>query len=128
MKVVLLILAGVIGGVLGGMGFGGGTLLIPILTFCLEVPTRTAGWVNLVVFLPTATVALAVHIKNKMVRLSSAVFLLCFAGIGAIVASFFVGRITDDLLRKCFGWFLISVGSFSVFLAFIGYFKKNKKS
>ena len=32
MEIVLLIVFGLIGGLLGGMGMGGGTLLIPLLT------------------------------------------------------------------------------------------------
>ena len=35
---VLFIVFGIIGGLLGGMGMGGGTLLIPLLTLGLDVP------------------------------------------------------------------------------------------
>ena len=36
------ILAGVCGGIIGGMGMGGGTLLIPILTLFLGIDQRSA--------------------------------------------------------------------------------------
>ena len=40
MKELFMIIAGVVGGVIGGMGMGGGTLLIPILTIFLDVPQK----------------------------------------------------------------------------------------
>ena len=36
-NIILYVLIGVIGGVLGGMGMGGGTLTIPLLTLFLFV-------------------------------------------------------------------------------------------
>ena len=43
---VLFIVFGIIGGLLGGMGMGGGTLLIPLLTLGLDVPQQTAQLLN----------------------------------------------------------------------------------
>ena len=37
MNIVWLILAGAAGGIIAGMGMGGGTLTIPILTLALDV-------------------------------------------------------------------------------------------
>ena len=52
MQIFLLILAGIVGGIIGGMGMGGGTLLIPILTIFLDVPQKNAQAINLVAFIP----------------------------------------------------------------------------
>lgn len=58
---VLFIVFGIIGGLLGGMGMGGGTLLIPLLTLGLDVPQQTAQLLNLLTFIPMSAFALIVH-------------------------------------------------------------------
>ena len=63
------IIAGVIGGIVAGMGMGGGTLTIPILTIFLKYEQLRAQGLNLVAFLPMSVVALVIHIKNKLVDL-----------------------------------------------------------
>ena len=50
MQIFLLILAGIVGGIIGGMGMGGGTLLIPILTIFLDVEQKNAQAINLVAY------------------------------------------------------------------------------
>ena len=66
MQIFLLILAGIVGGIIGGMGMGGGTLLIPILTIFLDVEQKNAQAINLVAFIPMAII---VKYKEKGDRL-----------------------------------------------------------
>ena len=61
-------IAGILGGVLGGMGMGGGTVLIPLLGIFYNVSQHTAQAVNLISFVPMAVGALIVHLKNKMIE------------------------------------------------------------
>ncbi|MEG2273940.1 MAG: sulfite exporter TauE/SafE family protein, partial [Clostridia bacterium] len=67
MEFLYFLLAGVLGGVLAGMGMGGGTLTIPLLVLALGVGQLTAQFVNLIAFLPSGSVALGLHVKNKLV-------------------------------------------------------------
>ena len=67
MAFLLLILCGFAGGLLGGMGMGGGTALIPLLTL-FGVGQAAAQGVNLLSFLPMAARALAVHAKAGLLR------------------------------------------------------------
>lgn len=60
---ILLIVFGFLGGILGGMGMGGGTLLIPLLSF-LDIPQRTIQAINLIGFLPMSAVALFSILKT----------------------------------------------------------------
>ena len=60
-------LAGVLAGIPGGMGMGGGTVLIPLLTVFLSVAQHPSQAVNLITFIPMAVVVLIFHIKNKLV-------------------------------------------------------------
>ncbi len=118
-KAFLLLLCGVAGGVLGGMGLGGGTLLIPLLTIGLGVPQKLAAWLNLASFIPMSVVALIVHSKNKLVSFKDAVFFIVPALGGAIAGSFFFRRIDGEIGRIAFGWFLLSLGVISLIACFV---------
>ena len=63
--IILYALTGFLAGILGGMGMGGGTLLIPILTIFLGFKQKNAQAINLLVFIPMSLFALIIHIKNK---------------------------------------------------------------
>ncbi|MCL2752487.1 MAG: sulfite exporter TauE/SafE family protein [Firmicutes bacterium] len=110
MKIFLLIICGIAGGVLGGMGMGGGTLLIPLLTIFMHVPQHAAQGANLTAFLPMASAALFVHIKNKLVVFKNCLYIILPAlTLGAGGA--FLARMTDKaLLGKLFGGFLAALG------------------
>lgn len=73
---VLFIVFGIIGGLLGGMGMGGGTLLIPLLTLGLDVPQQTAQLLNLLTFIPMSAFALIVHAKKRIRRKETYLFSL----------------------------------------------------
>ena len=100
-------IAGAIGGVLGGMGMGGGTLLIPILTFFLDVSQKNAQAFNLISFIPMAIIALILHVKNKLVSVKGMLPLIISAIIASLLGSFTVSFIKGDLQTKLFGGFLI---------------------
>ena len=71
MNIVWLILAGAAGGIIAGMGMGGGTLTIPILTLALDVEQKTAQSVNLIAFVVMSAPVLAIHVKNRLVDFPS---------------------------------------------------------
>ena len=64
MSFILYLLAGFFSGMLGGMGMGGGTILIPALTILFGVEQHIAQATNLIAFLPMAAFSLRVH-KDK---------------------------------------------------------------
>ncbi len=108
------IVAGVLGGVIGGMGMGGGTLTIPILTIFLGYKQLEAQGINLIAFLPMSVIALVIHIKNHLVAFKST-WLLALVGClfslgGAIVAN----HISNIVLKKLFAVFLIGLGIWQI--------------
>ncbi len=107
MEYIWYAVAGVLGGVLGGMGMGGGTLLIPLLSIFYGVSQHTAQAVNLISFIPMAVVALIIHIKNKMVDFSKVIWIIIPGVISCIAGCFIAKELTGDLLARCFGGFLI---------------------
>lgn len=120
-----LILSGLISGVFGGMGMGGGTLLIPILTIFLSFPQKTAQALNLFVFIPMAIVSLIVHIKNKLVDFKVGVPVIISGTVFSVGGSILAGSVSNEILRKIFGCFLLCVGVYQGAQAFVT-FKKQK--
>ena len=108
--------AGLLGGVLGGMGMGGGTVLIPLLNIFYGVGQHTAQAVNLISFIPMAVVALILHVKNKLVEFNK-ILLIIIPGVFTCVLGCYIARaITGDVLRRCFGGFLILLSVFQLII------------
>ena len=121
---VWYLVAGLFGGVLGGMGMGGGTLLIPLLTIFLSVKQHTAQAVNLIGFIPMAIVTLIIHIKNKLVDFDKVLWII-IPGVISCVGGCFVSKVlSGELLGRLFGGFLILLAIFQFVTEFI---KKNQK-
>lgn len=118
LRYILLALGGIAGGLLGGMGMGGGTLLIPILSVLFKVDQKIAQAINLISFLPTAVVALAIHLKNGLCRFDG-YFAIVLPAILLSVGGFFLQqKLETELLRKLFGGFLIALSAFQTVLFF----------
>ena len=122
---VLFIVFGIIGGLLGGMGMGGGTLTLPILVLVMNVAQLTAQFANLIAFLPSGTSALFVHVKNGLVRKENLIYMFVPSIIACVGCSFFATEANGDLLKKLFGGFLVLVAIVS-FISKIA--KEVKKS
>ncbi len=112
---MLLILIGIIAGIIGGMGIGGGSILIPALIFFGHTSQKTAQSVNLMTFLPIATVALIIHTRRDRVRYATALFLIAFAMGGAIIGSKLATVMDANCLRRLFGFFLFTMGLYEFF-------------
>lgn len=127
MQILLLVVFGILGGVLGGMGMGGGTLLIPLLTIGLDISQRTAQAINLLAFLPMSVVAIVIHAKNKLIDFKTALPIV-FAGIiSSIGGSVLANNIQNQSLSVWFGIFLIIVGIFQVISIWVFQDDKHKK-
>lgn len=112
---LLYALSGAAGGILGGMGMGGGTALVPILTILFSVDQHLCQAVNLISFVPMALLALVIHFKNKMVELNGLFYAiipaLFTAAAGGIVSAYLSG----ETLKKSFGAFLIVLSAVQFF-------------
>ena len=107
MSFYLFFLCGVLGGVLGGMGMGGGTALIPLLTLFLGVPQAAAQGVNLISFFPMAALALSVHAKNGLLKKEGLLFLVLPALVLSSAGALLAAHVPALLLRRAFGSFLV---------------------
>lgn len=123
MRFYLLFFAGLAGGLLGGMGMGGGTLLIPLLTLLAGVAQPVAQGVNLLAFLPMSALALAVHAREGRLCTEGLLFLvlpaLLFSAAAALLAAF----LPPFALKRGFGLFLIVLSV----IPFLSVFHKKDK-
>lgn len=111
MKYFFFVLIGVVGGILGGMGMGGGTLTIPLLTFLMGVPQHAAQGANLIAFIPMSIIALFIHIKNKLVEKSVILPILIPAVLTSAVGAVLSLKTRAEELKTYFGIFLIVLGA-----------------
>jgi uncharacterized membrane protein YfcA len=122
---VLLFLIGLISGIVSGMGIGGGTILIPALVIFIKPEQHIAQSVNLLFFIPTAIIALIVHVKSKRIDIKMALPIIVFGIIGAFIGSKLAGSLSDQALRKIFGVFLLFMGIYEVIRRGKGKVSKN---
>lgn len=104
------IVAGVLGGIVGGMGMGGGTLTIPILTLFLSYEQLSAQGVNLIAFLPMSIVALVIHIKNHLVAYKETWGLAAVGCVFSLIGALVANHMSNVVLKKLFAVFLIGLG------------------
>lgn len=109
------ILIGVVSGIVGGMGMGGGTVLILLLSIVLKVEQHIAQAVNVVFFVPTAISAIIIFIKNKNIKFKEALPICLWGIIGALIGSSISIKLEVGILRKCFGIFLIIIALYQVY-------------
>ena len=106
LTIFLYIISGIISGFFGGMGMGGGTLLIPLLTIFLGVGQKLSQGVNLMSFLLMAIFSLFIHYKNGLVKTKGVGFLLFGGIIFSVVGSVLAVFLPNQILKKLFGGFL----------------------
>ena len=115
MSAVLAVAIGLLTGILSGFGIGGGSLLLLYLTLFEGAGQYQAGGINLLYFLPSAAMALPAHWRNgsvvRPVLLPAILAGLLTAGVTAWVATV----VEVELLRRCFGGFLIIIGGMELF-------------
>lgn len=109
--VVLYAFFGLLGGVLGGMGMGGGTLTIPLLTIFADLSQHSAQAYNLISFVPTAIVALVIHTKQKLVKWKKIWWIITPAVFSAVMGALLALSVEVSILKTVFGIFLIVLGA-----------------
>lgn len=114
MRIFWTILFGFIAGVVGGMGMGGGTFLIPLFQF-LDYGQKTIQAMNLLSFLPMAAAALAMHFKNKLVKTDGVLWIIIPAVAFSVLGALLTNSVSPKFLKICFGIFFFLVGGWEMF-------------
>lgn len=110
MSTVISITAGFLSGLIGSMGFGGGGVLIIYLVIFLNMSQLQAQGINLIFFIPCATLATVIYLVKKEIKYKEIYPVIIGGIIGAIGGSFLLKIINTDYLSKIFAVFLIAMG------------------
>ncbi len=124
----IIIIVSALGGLIGGMGMGGGTLLIPLLTLCACVEQHLAQAINLIAFVPISIFAVCIHKKNGYVCFKPAAPIATIALVGAVCGSFAAKYAKGYLLRACFGAFLVALGVVQMYKVISAAVKKHRQA
>ena len=118
MTILIYVLFGFLSGVLGGLGMGGGTILIPLLTIFVDLDQKMSQGINLIAFLLMALFSLIIHYKNGFIKPNGILYIilsgLFFSALGAFAANI----LPATILRVCFGIFLIILAFNQIFKIF----------
>lgn len=114
------ILAGFISGILGGLGMGGGTLLIPILTVFLGFDQKLSQGINLLSFLVMAIFSIYIHYRNGYIVTKNLFWIIFFGVIFSVGGAVLMSFVPSKFLKMIFGGFLCVLAV----IEFIKVFKK----
>lgn len=123
---MLEILIGAFSGIFSGIGMGGGTILIFLLTTFGKMEQHIAQATNLLYFIPTAISAIIVNYRDKNIDLKLAREISIFGIIGAVIGAMISVNIDVEKLRKLFGIFLVIIAIHEIYTLFKEY-KQHKK-
>lgn len=105
-----ILLDGVVVGVVTGLvGAGGGFLVVPALVLLGGMPMATAVGTSLVVIALKSGAGLLGYLASTTVDWSLAAGVTAAAVAGSAVGSRLTGRISEDRLRRLFGWFVLGM-------------------
>ena len=95
------ILTGIIAGSVSGLGMGGGTILILMLSNFLGLEQHIAQASNLIFFIPTAITATIINFKQKLIDVKFSIFIILGGLIGVIIGEMEQYYSHEDIL-ECF--------------------------
>ena len=119
---------GIIAGIIGGLGMGGGTILILLLTIFLNIEQNIAQGSNVIFFIPTAIAATLIFIKNKKINFKLAIPICIWGLVGAFIGASIASNIKVNILRDWFGIFLIIIANGQSYSLYYKYRKEKNRN
>jgi uncharacterized protein len=107
----LVAMIGLMSGVVAGLfGIGGAIVIVPALVLVLKMPQHTASGTSLAaLLLPVGILGAIEYYRRGQVNVPYAAILAAGLFVGAFVGGHVAGGISDTLLRRAFGAFLLLV-------------------
>lgn len=119
------ILIGAVSGIFSGIGMGGGTVLIVLLTIFVGLEQHIAQATNLIYFIPTAISAIIVNYREKNIDTKLAKMISFYGVIGAVIGAIISVNTDVQKLRKIYGIFLAIIAIHEIY-TLIKEYKLNK--
>ena len=127
LQIALYLIFGLVSGIFGGLGMGGGTLLIPLLTIFLNTEQKLSQGINLLSFLVMSSFALILHYKNGYLKTEKLWIIILSGVVFSVIGAFCAKIIPSQILKIIFGFFLCVLAIIS-FIKTIKRKKMEKKS
>lgn len=121
------ILIGTVSGIFSGIGMGGGTILIFLLTTLVNLEQHIAQATNLIYFVPTAISAIIVNYRDKSIDIKLATLVSGAGIIGAIVGALISINTNVQSLRRYYGIFLAIIAIHEIYTLFREYKSHRKR-
>ena len=121
------IVFGIISGIVTSLGMGGGAILILLLSLFTKLDQHLIQGSNLIFFIPTSITAIIFNIKNKTINYKVSIKIIICGVVGALIGSYTSFIIDENILKKCFGIFLIFIATFEIFTFFSQYILPKKE-
>ena len=118
LTIFLYILFGFLAGIFGGLGMGGGTLLIPLLTIFLSLDQKLCQGINLVSFLVMALFSLIIHFINGYISMKGTSYIILSGIVFSVLGALLAGYLPSKILRIAFGVFLCLLSIYQIIKAF----------
>jgi uncharacterized protein len=110
-KIPMLIFEGLLIGMLTGMvGAGGGFLIIPALVWLTGLPFKTAVGTSLFIIAINSLLGFLGDLLNYHMDWNILLSITTLAAVGILVGNKVQKNISADLLRRLFGWLILSMG------------------
>ncbi len=125
MRILLLLLMSGLSGIFAGMGMGGGTFLIPLLSLFFGVSQVICQSTNVLCFVVLASICFAIYVKDGLIDFKVFFCIAIPSMLVSLFASIFALKIKSELLGVFFACFIILVGVFYFVKTILA--MKNKK-
>lgn len=126
MDFVWFLLLAVVSGLLAGMGMGGGTLLIPMLTIIMGVSQEIAQATNLLVFVPCGIICTIIYAKDKLIDFKKGGIVVAAASLVSVIAALIAVKIESKILKIIFGAFIAGLGLVQLIVYIVKKIKEKK--
>ena len=114
MQFLLYALVSVLSGIFAGMGMGGGTFLIPMLSLFFGIEQIYCQSTNVLCFVVLAIFCFIAYIKNKLIDFKVLFCVALPAAAISVLSSIFALRINSDILHIAFASFILFIGVMSL--------------
>lgn len=122
------IIIGAFSGIFSGIGMGGGTILIFLLTIFVGLEQHIAQATNLIYFVPTAISAIIVNYKEKNIDINLAREISVYGIVGAVIGAIISINTDVQRLRKFYGIFLAVIAIHEIYTLFKEYKLRKKRN
>lgn len=110
-RVWLVILEGLLIGLLTGVvGAGGGFLIIPALVWLTGLPFKTAVGTSLFIIAINSLFGFLGDVMNYEIAWKFLAIITCLSVLGILIGHRLQRKISANILRRIFGWFILLIG------------------